>query len=838
MSSTAANTRFALANGGASIGPVPYALTPLIGRDHLIESAAARLAAPYTRLLTLVGPGGIGKTRLALEIAHAVSDRFPDGVLLIRLASVTDPSLVRTSLASALGVRNPDDRTFSWSIARNREILLVLDNFEQVLPAAPDIVEVLSHCPLVKILITSRAPLHVTGENEFLVPPLAIPGDEESDPETLLANDAVQLFADRATAANARFQLTARNTGAVAAIVRQLDGIPLALELAAAQCKHLSPEAIAERLPAPEELLAGGPIDRPPHQRAMHDTIAWSYDLLDPIEQRRFRHLSVFAGGFLTQAAEYICDCDNPLPHITGPDERRPADGDILQTCIALSDKSLIFKSTDYNCEPRFSMLRTIRGFAHAELKAHGECDVVASRHATWYLALAETAATHLNGPHQRAWLDWLDLETANLRAALEWLRANGDYQACGRLVNALSEYWLLHGHFAEGIRWITQVTEQPQVRSIDPFLATDLHSAGGWLALRLGRIAEARAFAERALAIARERDETIQVAEALNLLGYLEDRATDYQTAERLLRESLAAYRKAEYRIGIVDTLVSLAGIELNLGNVEQAHRHFQEAIDSTSKTGEALTHARALDHLGNLLLVQGNATEAAPLLEEALALYQARGSVRGTAIALDHLGKCRRALGDIEQAWDRHRQSLPMRRDLGDPRGMCVWLEAVASLLVASGADEAATRILGATCAIREQGCFPLHGHERIEHEAALRTIRHRLEPGIFATQWAIGAARSLADTVDAAWDDANAAVHVVVERVNRDLSVFMHTHALTARELDVLQCLARRLTDKEIAAELQISPRTVSTHVAVILGKLNVRSRRDAARLTEHV
>lgn len=281
-------------DNGATIGPIPFAMTPLIGREAHVAAIAGLLTSPVTKFLTLVGPGGIGKTRLALEAAHVVRPFFDDGAHLLRLASVTDPALVPVLLARALDVRGAIDDQHAWTTARDRRCLLVLDNFEQLLAAAPSVVEVLSHCPHVTILVTSRIPLHVSGEHEYQVPQMATPLDDAgSDPATLGWLDAVRLFVERAVAVQPNFRLTRENATAVTHITRQLDGLPLAIELVAAWSKYLSPEAIIDRLADAGEILQGGPVDRPPHQRSVRYTIAWSVDLLDAGEQLLFRRLSI-----------------------------------------------------------------------------------------------------------------------------------------------------------------------------------------------------------------------------------------------------------------------------------------------------------------------------------------------------------------------------------------------------------------------------------------------------------------------------------------------------------------------------------------------------------------
>ena len=813
---------------GASIGPLPYSLTTLIGRDDLLRVAIERLSLPTTRLLTFVGPGGIGKSRLALEVAHAVSDRYRDGALLIRLAAVTDPSLVRASIARALGINNPDGDRLAWTMARERQVLLLVDNFEQVLPAASDVIEVLTNCRNVTVLVTSRVPLHVTGEHEFQVPPLVTPTSRDD----IDSSDAVRLFAERATSVNANFALTSDNSDAVAEITRQLDGLPLAIELAAAQSKHLTPAAIVDRLRDAAGVLRGGPIDLPPHQRAIRETIAWSYDLLDEAEQARFRRLSVFASGFLPQAAAYICQTHDGPPQVTRPQEMPEHPGDILESCISLADKSLIFRTADHYGEPRFAMLLTIRNFAHGELHAHGEWEEVHARQAECFLAFAERAELEIESDQQRIWLAWVDREHPNLRAALEWFRESGDWNSYARIANAVSNYWMIYGHHAEGLRWLRAAIDSGNPAQIGTFLYVDLLCSAGWLAYRLGRADEARELAERGLETARATNEVIQVAETLNLIGYLEDRSTNYPRAEKILRESLTAYREAGHKVGVNETLISLGGIETDLGEYRQAEQTLREALESSDPQTDARTHARALDLLGVVFHTEGRAAESIEYAERANELYRLHGDLRGTVVSLDHIGKCARALGDLHRAWACHLEALPLRREVGDPRGYAVWMESVSSLLVSCGAHEAAAELLAAIDTVRADGAFPRHVHEQVEVTWAENQIRERVVPELIVDLRARGSKMALTEAVDFALRHAERAVADSKPIDPNQLDQY----GLTARELEVLDGLERRLTDREIGDELSISFRTVSTHVASILSKLNLKSRRDVPALRD--
>ncbi|MDQ3655916.1 MAG: tetratricopeptide repeat protein [Chloroflexota bacterium] len=831
-------TSIAQVDGAGGIGPLPFAMTPLIGRETHVALIVERLTSPTTRLLTLVGPGGIGKTRLALEAGHLVRPHFEDGAHLLRLASVNDPALVPVTLARALDVRGSIDDRHDWSSARDRRCLLVIDNFEQLLDAAPTLVDVLSACPHVTMLVTSRVPLNVSGEHEHQVPELSTPPDDGAvDPETLGESDAVRLFVERAVAVRPDFCLTEENAPAVARIARQLDGLPLAIELAAARTKHLPPEVIVDRLASSNDVLKDGPRDRPPHQRAIRDTIGWSFELLDQKEQALFCRLSIFAGGFLPQAAAYVAGGGNGPPRIQPPRQNPEGVEPILDACISLADKNLIVPVGEFAYQPRFSMLLTIRAFAGEELRRRGELESCARRHAEWYSTFAGVAAKVIRGPAQTAWLDWLQEEHANLRIALAWYRDREDTAALATLVNALGTFWLVRGHLIEGLRWMRIVLSPDRQEAIAPSLRADLCSAAGWLALRQGLPDVSRTYAEGTLAIARVNGSPLQLAAALRLLGDIEGRAARYAQASELMRESLQSYQTAGDTAGVADTLTGLAGIAMDTGEYDEAERTFRDAIDAAALTGDAILQARAIDSLSVALHASGNPGEARVVAERALDLYRTHGNVRGIAIAMDHVGKCSRSLGDLDRAWSCHRESLEWRRKVGDPRGMVVWLEAVAALLASCDAVEPAACVLGATDTIRQRGGFPPHNQEKLQLQATLLRIRNHLPPKRHATAWSRGGMMSLPDIVDLAYGEADRAAapkgRENGQAPSSDPRDGLTDRGLTPRELDVARLLTMRLSDKEIGRRLSISPRTVSTHVTVILGKLGVHSRRDVLR-----
>jgi predicted ATPase/class 3 adenylate cyclase len=449
---------------------LPAQRTSFIGREREVARVKQLLRGPG--LLTLTGAGGSGKTRIALQAARELLSEYGDGVFFVELEPITDPQLIPSSIAGSVGVRAEGRKPVLETLRdqlREREMLLVLDNFEQVIEGAPMVASLLGASPKLRILVTSREPLHISGEQELPVPPLDLPDSREHpDPEHLAKHEAVALFAERATAVDPGFRITGSNAAALAELCRRLDGLPLAIELAASRVKMLSPEAILARLKNRLELLIGGPVDLPPRQRTLRGAIGWSYDLLDETERALFRRLSIFAGGWTLEAAEVVAKAEAELG------------SDLLDLTGSLINKSLVLGVPTSHGPPRFSMLETIREFGAEQLTAAGETEATRDRHAFYFLKAAEDAEPHLRGLEQKRWLDELEREHDNLRASLRLVIDNGQANIGLRLVGALWRFWHLRGHLSEGRRWAEEVLALPQSSDRRSERAKALTALGG----------------------------------------------------------------------------------------------------------------------------------------------------------------------------------------------------------------------------------------------------------------------------------------------------------------------------------------------------------------------
>jgi non-specific serine/threonine protein kinase len=718
---------------------VPLELSSFVGRERELATLAELLG--QTRLLTLTGTGGVGKTRVAVHLAAGRVERYAQGVWLVELAPLSDLTLVPQAVATAVGVREDGGRSLLDALRdalRQRQLLLVLDNCEHLIATCAELAETLLRaCPHLQILATSREALGIGGETVWRVPSLELPERGPLPPLQQLGQcAAVRLFVERAVSAQPRFALSAQNAAAVVAICRRLDGIPLALELAAACAAALPVAEVAARLEHSFRLLTRGSRTALPRQQTLRGTVDWSYDLLSEPERLLFARLSVFAGGFTLEAAEAVCA------------EGAIAEDDVLDLLLSLAQKSLLVAEEHDGVVARYRLLEPLRQYAGERLVERGEAAAVQTRHVGYYLALAEAAEPELRGPQQGVWLERLEREHDNLRAALAWSREQAVGELGLRLGGALWKFWSSRGYLSEGRRWLEAVLEETG-ESLTRVRATALHGAGA-LASMQGDYGRASALFEEALALRRDLSDTGGIAGSLSNLGLVALRQGDYGRASALFEKSLALSRELEDAQGIAHSLRNLGIVALDQGLYERASALFEEALALTKELGDPGNIAGSLMSLGLIALDQGDYGRAAALQEAALSLLRELGDGWGMAIALSNLGLVAQEQGDHGRAKSLFEESLALCRTLGDKRLSAYGLEGMAGTASVRGQPECAARLLGAADAARRLINVPIPPSERLRYDRLVVTVRAQLDEETFAAAWAAGQALTLEQAV----------------------------------------------------------------------------------------
>jgi predicted ATPase/DNA-binding CsgD family transcriptional regulator len=785
----------------------------LVGRETELALALNLLTNANVRLLTLVGPGGVGKTRLALEVKQRLKTHFPDGAWFVDLTDIHTASRIPEAIARALGLRDaqrPAADLLEYHLG-SRQALLILDNLEHLPGAAASIAALLLSSAGLQVVATSREALRLHGEQRLPIPPLACPAPsfERANLTDLERFPALRLFLERARAVAPDFALTDDNAATVVRLCASLDGLPLALELVAARADVFSPEVMLERLERGEPLAMAGAADGPERHRSLEAALDWSYALLRPDQQALLRRLAVFEGGWSVRAVRTVADTAQ-------------LGLDAFESLIALVDRNLV-RSVGTQREPRFALLETMRSFAFSRLAESGELEQVAARHAAYFAAHAETAEAQLRGPDQTQWFEQLEQDFDNLRAALRWTRQH-DLELGRRLGGALWRFWDARGYRDEGRRWLESLV--PESGAVTRAGAKALLAFGA-LALSAGDLASAGAQLERAHTVYEWLGDEFGLADALSLLGTTAYVRFERDRAEYLYTQALEIKRRLEDRHGTADLLVSLGMVLRDRGELERAETVVAEGLNMHRAVGNLSGVASSLLRLGSVVIDREQLERGAGIFAESHSLFSQLGQEQGAAAALIGLGEVARLRGDLRGATRPWTKSLQLLYKIGQPSGVIWCLETLAE--VAMDADRAAlaARLLGSSAALREALGVPRDPEDTCASQHRLEVIQVKLGREAFETAHAEGRRVPLGAIVEAA-------VRLEEELSVRSEDTLSAPTELSQREAEVLRLVAQGQSNKRVAKALGLSDNTVKFHLNAVFNKLGCRTRAEATRL----
>jgi non-specific serine/threonine protein kinase len=807
---------------------VPTTFTSFIGRERDVVAIEDMLLRPEVRLVTLAGIGGVGKTRLAIQIATHMRASFADGVCFAGLVSASDAELIPSIIADRLSIQQVGNLSIFEQVKlflHDKQLLLILDNFEQFVTAASLVEDLLAACPALKIIVTSRIVLRLRAEFEYQVMPLTLPDLEWSPNDTgIRQSAAVALFVQRARMVNPNFELTQSNAHTIAEICVQLDGLPLAIELAAARSRLLPPQALLNRLSRRFEVLTGGAVTLPVHQQTLRNTLKWSYDLLDVHEQQLFRRLAVFERGWTLEAAEALGNA------------HREVQGNlpILDDLASLIDKSLLRQIEHEGTEPRFLMYMTVREYGLECLRENGEEDLIRRAHADYYLALVEDAEPHLKGEQQLLWLRSLDREQQNLRTALNWLITHEESEKALRFCVALWWFWQTRGYWSEGRRWLKATFAIPSAGERTAMRARAL-SAAGELAGAQTDWQEAHKLLSESMTLFKEIGDEDGYVLPMSTMGWLLLRQGEYAAAVPIMQECMALCRKLGSNWMLCRVLLWLGNLTYLQGDLEQATALNQEGLALARELGDRTLIYRGLNNMGYAFYLQGDFAQATAPTQEGLALARELGDKLFILQTLETLGSIALAQGNLEHAVSCFTEGYALARELGNELLEAWHLLGLARLAVVQNQLMRAIRFYAAA-----EAKYNLNNQmspdQRDDHKRAVDSLRSQLGEKAFNAIWSEGRKMTL-EQIFAASDELKTPERVIQASsstiIDRPPPVSVDVNDLTPRELEVLRLVAQGLTDAQIAEKLVISHRTVNAHLTSIYRKIQVSSRSAATR-----